>query len=170
MGSLVKGHRTYGTPELQGDMNNVIIGNYCSIAPNVKIDCGWNHATDLISTFPFHSLPHAGSPNMNTCKGDVIIGSDVWIGMDSIIGSGVTIGHGSVIGTRSFISKDVEPYSIMVGANRLIKKRFSPLHIEKLLEIAWWDWPEPEVILAVPFLNTRDVEGLWNHYINRIKK
>lgn len=168
--SLILGHRTYGTIELQGDMNDVIVGNYTSLAPNIKADCGWNHPTMNITTFPFHSMPHAGSANLNTTRGNINIGSDCWIGQDSIIMSGVTIGHGSIIGTRSFISKNVEPYSIVVGPNRFIKKRFNDMEIEKLLTIAWWDWPESEVILAVPFLNSRDVKGLWEHYINRIKK
>lgn len=164
---LTKGEYTYGTPELQGDMNTVTIGKYCSIAPGVKIDSGWNHNMNAITTFPFHSLPYAGSPNTNICKGDVVIGHDCWIGQEAVIMSGVTIGHGSIIGLRSIITKDVAPYSVVVGNNRLVRRRFSDMEIEKLLTMAWWDWPHGEVILAVGLLNSRDVSGLWQFWKDR---
>jgi len=36
----------------------------------------------------------------------------------------------------------VEPYEIVVGVPaKPIKKRFSDDVIEKLMKIAWWDWP-----------------------------
>ena len=48
--------------------------------------------------------------------------------------SGVKIGKGSVIGARSVFAKDVPPYSIFVG-NKVIKKRFSDVVIDRLLRI-----------------------------------
>ena len=44
------------------------------------------------------------------------------------------------------VTKDVEPYSIVVGVSaKKIGQRCSDELIEKMLQIRWWDWPE-EVI------------------------
>lgn len=69
------------------------------------------------------------------------IGHDTWIGHGAIISPEVTIGHGAVIGAGAVVTKDVEPYAIVVGVPaKQIKKRFSDEIIESLLEIKWWDW------------------------------
>ena len=70
-------------------------------------------------------------------KKSITIGSDVWIGAHSIIRSGVNIGHGAVIGTGSVITKDVSPYTVVVGSNRVVKQRFSDDIVEGLLAIEW---------------------------------
>ena len=45
----------------------------------------------------------------------VTIGSDVWIGARAIILAGVTIGDGAVIGAGSVVTKDVNPFSVVMG-------------------------------------------------------
>ena len=75
-------------------------------------------------------------------KGDTVIGNDVWIGFDVTLMPGVKIGDGAIIGSKSVVTKDVAPYSI-VGGNpaKEIRKRFEASQIEYLLELQWWDWP-----------------------------
>ncbi|MFN8562279.1 MAG: hypothetical protein U0703_11815 [Anaerolineae bacterium] len=42
------------------------------------------------------------------------------------------------------MTKDVEPYTIVVGVSaHPIRKRFPDHIIAALLEIAWWDWDRP---------------------------
>jgi len=54
----------------------------------------------------------------------VTIEDDVDIGVGAIILPGITIKKGSIIGAGSVVTKDVEPYSIMVGnPARLLRKR-----------------------------------------------
>lgn len=54
----------------------------------------------------------------------VTIEDDVWIGGRVCILPGVTIGHGSVIGACAVVSKDVPPYSVVVGnPGRVVKSR-----------------------------------------------
>lgn len=43
------------------------------------------------------------------------IGNDSWIGAGAIILNGLTIGEGAVIGAGAVVTKDVEPYTIVVG-------------------------------------------------------
>lgn len=71
----------------------------------------------------------------------VTIGHDVWVGHGAIIMKGVTIGNGAVIGSGSVVTKDVPPYTVVVGVPaRPIKTRFEPHIVDALQRIAWWDW------------------------------
>ena len=47
--------------------------------------------------------------------GGVKIGNDCWIGAGAIILNGLTIGDGAVVGAGAVVTKDVEPYTIVVG-------------------------------------------------------
>ncbi len=56
----------------------------------------------------------------------VNIGNDVWIGTKAVVLRGVTIGDGAVIGAGAVVTRDVEPYAVVVGIPaRKIKKRLS---------------------------------------------
>ena len=139
------GDYTYGDPVVLGRWGgNLKVGKFCSIADNVVIMLGGNHRSDWITTYPFTNIYDKefghikGSPEQSS---DTVIGSDVWICRGVLILPGVVIGDGSVIGARTVVSKNVEPYSVFVGSpGRVVKKRFSPDLIEKLLEIKWWNW------------------------------
>ena len=111
------------------------IGKFCSIADDVKILLGGEHNYHLGSTYPFDNLlirfKELG-PSVKT-KGDIHIGSDVWIGYGSIILSGVTIGDGAVIGAGSVVAKDIPPYAVAAGnPARVIKSRFSPKVVQEI--------------------------------------
>ena len=68
----------------------------------------------------------------------IAAGVDVWIGHGAI---GVHISTGAVVGSAALVTKEVAPYSIVVGVPaRPIQKRFSDEVIAALLKIAWWDW------------------------------
>ena len=70
-----------------------------------------------------------------------LIGNDVWIGNGAIILRGINVGDGAVIGAGAVVTKDIEPYTIVVGAPaRLLKKRFSDEIISELLDLQWWNW------------------------------
>jgi len=71
-----------------------------------------------------------------------VIGHDTWIGHGAVIMPSVTVGNGAVVGSGSIVTKDVEPYAIVVGSPaRLVRKRFSQDTIDKLESIKWWHWP-----------------------------
>ena len=165
--SITMGAYSYQMPTLRGNHNNVTIGKYCSIAQGCIIDCGFSHNYHNVSTYPFN-------PNMEGCghlplnlkiKGDVVIGNDVYIGEDCVIMSGVTIGDGAVIGIRSIITKNIPPYSITVGANRVIGKRFTNSQIDMLLTIKWWDWPDERVRANAHLLLSGDIDNFINNHI-----
>ena len=69
------------------------------------------------------------------------IGHDTWIGHGAIIMPGVTVGNGAIVGSGAVVTKDVAPYTIVVGVPaKPIRKRFSEEVIFKLEQIKWWDW------------------------------
>lgn len=131
--------------------DKLIIGKFCQIASGVTfIMNGANHLQDSVSTFPFaifgEDWKNAMEGKSYPTKGDTEIGNDVWIGCDATIMPGVKIGDGAIIGSKSVVTKDVEPYSI-VGGNpaKLIRKRFSEQRIADLLEMKWWNWPVEKI-------------------------
>lgn len=158
------GRHTYGDPIFRGKANNITIGNYCSIAENVIFDGGFNHNTLNISTFPFRLLNSDIESNI-VIKGDIEIGSDVWLGESCVIMSGVKIGHGAVIGMRCIVSKDVQPYEVVVGApQKVLRKRFADDEIKKLLELKWWDMQDEELEKIAPLLSSQKLHELFKLY------
>jgi virginiamycin A acetyltransferase len=55
---------------------------------------------------------------------------------------GVRIGHGAIIASGAVVVEDVPDYGV-VGGNpaRLIRRRYGDADVERLLALAWWDWP-----------------------------
>jgi acetyltransferase-like isoleucine patch superfamily enzyme len=164
---LVMGRHSYTrprTPWFPGDPpTKVTIGNYASIAHGVEIIAGGGHPLQRVSLFPFRAawhLPGAYADGHPTSRGDVEIGSDVWIGRKARILSGVRIGHGAVVAAYSVVARDVQPYAIVAGnPAQEIRRRFSDEHCERLLATAWWDWPDDRVRAMVDLLTADDVEA-----------
>lgn len=124
------------------------IGKFCSIAGEVKIGMG-THTLDKLSTSPIFTEKINGTSHSwvevsgtNPFK-RIYIGNDVWIGTRAMIMGGVTIGDGVVIGAGSIVTKDVPPYAVVVGVPaRVIRYRFSPEQIDKLMIKKWWSKPD----------------------------
>jgi acetyltransferase-like isoleucine patch superfamily enzyme len=148
--------------------SNLHIGQFCSIAGNVNVYLGGSHRTDWVTTYPFGHIHQnlfdkfdgSGHPKTN---GDVVIGNDVWICENVTIMSGINIGDGAVIAANSHVVKNVEPYSI-VGGNpaKLIKYRFTPLQIENLLKIKWWNWDIEKINKFTPLLCNENIDEFIN--------
>lgn len=132
------GNKTYGDIEFYwfgGEHEYLHIGNYCSIAGNVKFLGGGEHAVDHLFLFPV--MRHIyGLPAGEDTKGGIDVGDDVWIGDGVTVLSGVKIGQGAVIGAKSIVTKDIPPYGIWVG-NKLIKYRFPESVRDKLSRFSY---------------------------------
>jgi len=127
-------------------VKHAVIGQFCSIAPNVYIGVGI-HPTHWISTNPlFYSTK--GQLDVSFSDVDlfnetkrIAIGDDVWVGINAVILDGVTIGSGAVVAAGAIVTKDVPPYAIVGGVPaKIIKFRFDQEVIEALLQLNWWDF------------------------------
>jgi acetyltransferase-like isoleucine patch superfamily enzyme len=145
-------------------MNNVNVGNFTSIAEGVIFDGGFNHNTENVTTFPLHTI-WSELPSNIDCKGDITIGSDVWIGEDAIIMSGVTIGDGAIIGARTIVTQDVQPYSVVIGAPMKHKRyRIPPFYIEDMQRIEWWSWDNEKIKENAHLLNSDNIQDFINKH------
>lgn len=131
------GKYSYGALNVFNDTNNeLIIGNYCSIANNTVFIVGGEHYLNHISSFPFKRCVLKYSSLEAFSKGNIVIDDDVWFGYGSIILSGVHIGQGAIIGAGSVVSKDIPPYAIVCGnPAKVVKYRFDEDMIKVLLKI-----------------------------------
>ena len=150
------------------------IGRYCSIGPNVKIGGGRHAIREFVSTHPFFYSTKFRSrerfaaaerasltqPAFEEHK-KVRIGHDVWIGAGACVLDGVQIATGAVVGAGAVVTRDVEPYEVVVGVPaRRVDHRFEPSRIEALLNSKWWDWsPETLAAQADWMLNRTDQAG-----------
>ena len=83
---------------------SLTIGNRTIIGPYTMIHTA-NHEMDTDRPIP----------EQGWNLGPVALGADCWIGMGVCILPGVTLGDGCVVGAGSVVTRDVEPYSIVVG-------------------------------------------------------
>ncbi|WP_282935206.1 DapH/DapD/GlmU-related protein [Paenibacillus sp. RC67] len=151
-------------------INYAEVGKFTSIASHVcinPVDHPMDRVTQHHMTYRCVAFGFAATDDADIFewrKGNrVTIGHDVWIGHGAIVMKGVHIGTGAVVGSGAIVTKDIEPYTIVVGVPaRPIKKRFSQDIIDALLQIAWWDWPRD--LLEERFFELNDVAGFVKKY------
>ena len=120
---------------------NAIIGNYCSIAPYVKLG-QMEHAISCVSTSTQIFGPKHGVFDFTGDIGPAIIEHDVWLAANVVVKQGVTVHTGAVVGAGAVVTKDIPPYAIAVGVPaRVIRYRFSQKTIQRLLNSKWWESP-----------------------------
>jgi len=149
--------------------DKLIIGKFCALATGVKfIMNGANHQMSGFSTYPFQIFGNGWErimPQLDELsnKGDTVIGNDVWIGYEALIMPGLKIGDGAIIASKSVVTTNVLPYTI-VGGNpaKVIRKRFADDVINTLLEIAWWNWDIEKITRHLEKIIGCDIQGLQN--------
>ena len=130
----------------------LVIGRFCQIAHRaVFVTASANHRHDGFSSFPFAVFgggPVAGRPSMPAPGRDTLVGHDVWIGQGATVLPGATLGSGVIVGAGAVVGGTVPDYAVVRGnPAEVLRLRFPPGVIARLLELAWWDWPI-ETILA----------------------
>ncbi|TEB14871.1 Streptogramin A acetyltransferase [Pelotomaculum sp. FP] len=129
-------------------IQNTVIGKFANIAAMARIG-PTDHPMDRPSLHHFtyrrvmYGLAETDDDKFFKWRAEqkLFIGHDTWIGHGAIVMPGLTVGNGAVVGAGAVVTKDVEPYTIVVGVPaKPIKQRFPAHVVQKLEEIKWWDW------------------------------
>lgn len=148
-----------------GAPERLVIGRFCQIAHGVRfVTASANHAMDGFSTYPFAVFDPA---QIEAYRGafrnlpDTVVGHDVWIGHGALILPGVRLGSGVIVGAGAVVTRDMPDYAV-VGGNpaRVLRMRFDPATIGRLLAIAWWNWPSARIEAALGAILSGDLAAL----------
>ena len=129
-------------------LQNAEIGKFSNIAAMVRIG-PTDHPMDrpTLHHFTYRRMKYGFATTddeeffQRRAEHKTYIGHDTWLGHGAIIMPGVKIGNGAIVGSGAVVTKDVDPYTIVVGVPaKPIKQRFTEDIVEKLEEIKWWDW------------------------------
>ena len=94
----------------------VSIGNDVRLAQNIVLS-GLNHNYEDVSQ-PIHAQGVSTSP--------IVVEDETWIGANTVVVAGVTIGKHSIVAGGSVVTKDVPPYSVVVGNPARVVKTYNP--------------------------------------------
>mgnify|MGYP000344632619 CR=1 FL=1 len=110
------------------DEYHINLGKYNSIGRDCSFFLHANHRPDWITTSSQLLGPvsedienmmfEMGHPS---CKGNITIENDVWIGATSVLLDGATLEVGCVVGACSLVRGSTDPYGIYAG-NPLVKR------------------------------------------------
>lgn len=93
------------------------------------------------------------------------IGHDTWIGAGAMIKPEVTLGHGAVVAAGAVVTKDVDPYTIVAGTPAKPLRLRQPREIaDRLIALAWWDWPHDALRTALEDFRTLEAEVFLERY------
>jgi len=176
------GARTKVVESVLGDYSYVVhdcdviyteMGKFCSIASNVRINPG-NHPLERAALHHFTYRSHQflmgdDDSSFFDWRRDhkVTLGDDVWVGHGATILPGVSIGTGAAIAAGAVVSKDVPPFTIVVGVPaKPLRPRFSEPVQEGLLKIRWWDWPRERLMEALPDFRALGAEAFVEKYLS----
>ncbi len=113
------------------------IGDYCLTG----VDCHFL-GSDHIYSDPFVPYVVTGT----TLDAAIEIGANCWLGASVTVVGRVRVGFGSIIGAGSVVTRDVPPFSVVVGNPARVIKRFD---VRAKLWIKAADWT-PEAEAALP--------------------
>ena len=154
------------------DIANATIGKFVNIAANVRIG-PTDHPMERASLHHFLYRSDIYWPEETPDEAffarraarRVAIGHDVWIGHGAIIRPGVSIGTGAVVGAGAVVTRDVAPYTIVVGVPaEKLRRRFSKQVARRLGELAWWDWDHDRLRMALSDFRTLEIEDFLAKY------
>ncbi len=93
------------------------------------------------------------------------IGHDTWIGASAMIKPEVTLGHGAIVAAGAVVTKDVDPYTIVAGTPAKPLRLRQPRDIaERLIALAWWDWPHETLRSALEDFRALSAEAFLERY------
>ena len=97
---------------------SIKVGNRVLISHGVNIHDNTSHSLSARSRHEhIKQIYSVGHPAVlkDVPASPIVIEDDAWLGFNSTVLRGVTIGMGAIVGAASVVTKDVPPFSIVVG-------------------------------------------------------
>lgn len=154
------------------DIANATIGKFSNIASYTRIG-----ATDHpLETAACHHFLYRSADYFDDADDDpdffahrrsrrAYIGHDTWLGHNCMIKPEVNVGTGAVVASGAIVTKDVAPYTIVAGTPARVIRRRQPEDItERLIALAWWDWPHDALREALADFRSLKAEAFLDKY------
>jgi hypothetical protein len=116
-----------------------VIGRYCSIYYTARV-LEEDGPAGVVRWGPAWCPGAPRAAPLNLRKEGTVVGHDVYIGHNAVLLPSVSrVGHGAIVGAGSVVREDVPPYAVVTGnPARVVRYRFRPATVEKLLSEQWW--------------------------------
>ncbi|SFS57847.1 hypothetical protein SAMN04488040_1125 [Sulfitobacter marinus] len=154
------------------DIANTAVGKFANIAAFVRIGAT-DHPMDKASLHHFHyrsgdyfdDADHDAAWFDHRRTRRAVIGHDTWLGHGAQVRPEVTIGHGAVVAGGAIVTKDVAPYMIVAGIPAVpLRARFTVDIADRLMALAWWDWPHDRLRQTLTDFRTLTAEAFLERY------
>ncbi|WP_171176909.1 chloramphenicol acetyltransferase [Ruegeria sp. HKCCD8929] len=154
------------------DIANARIGKFANIASFTRIGAT-DHPMEKASLHHFHyrsadywdDAEHDADWFAHRSGRTAYVGHDTWIGHAAIIKPEVTIGHGAVVASGAIVARDVPPYTIVAGVPaKPIRRRFSEGTAERMMALAWWNWDNARLHVALSDFRSMRAEEFLEKY------
>ena len=154
------------------DIANTSVGKFANIAAMTRIG-PTDHPMDHAS---LHHFLYRSSYYWDDAPDDLTffaaraarrttLGPDTWVGHGAVIKPDVTVGAGAVIAAGAVVTRNVAPYLIVAGVPATpLRARFSDAIAQRLLALAWWDWPHDRLRAALHDFRTLKAEAFLDAY------
>ena len=154
------------------DIANTSVGKFANIAALTRIgptDHPWQNAAQhhflYRSSYYWDDVPDDAAFFAHRASRRTELGADCWIGHGAIIKPEVTVGAGAIVAAGAVVTKDVAPFLIVAGVPaQPIRARFADDVIERLLRLAWWDWPHERLRTALSDFRTLKAAAFLDRY------
>ncbi|WP_137111370.1 chloramphenicol acetyltransferase [Rhodobacter sp. SY28-1] len=154
------------------DIANTTVGKFANIAAMTRIgptDHPMDHASLhhflYRSAYYWDDVTDDADFMAHRASRRTVIGPDTWLGHGVIVKPEVTIGAGAVIASGAVVTKDVAPYMIVAGLPaQPLRPRFAPGIADRLMALAWWDWPHDRLRAALTDFRSLKAEAFLEKY------
>lgn len=162
----------YAYCDRYADIANATVGKFANIAAFVRIGAT-DHPMDKASLHHFH---YRAADYFDDADDDAdwfahrqsrraVIGHDTWLGHGAQVRPEVTIGHGAVVAGGAIVTRDVAPYMIVAGIPAVpLRARFDARTADRLMALAWWDWPHDRLRAALEDFRKLSAEAFLERY------
>jgi phosphonate metabolism protein (transferase hexapeptide repeat family) len=154
------------------DIANTSVGAFANIAALTRIG-PTDHPLDSAA---LHHFSYRSSYYWDDAEDDAAffvrrrarrttLGADCWIGHGAIIRPEVTVGIGAVVAAGAVVTRDVPLFLIVAGVPATpLRPRFSSAICDRLLALAWWDWPHDRLRAALDDFRRLPAEAFLDAY------